>query len=224
MKKHITEEEFNKIFSRNLKEQLTKNEMTQVELAKRLGVGATTVSSWVNALKTPRMDKVDKMCEIFGIKRSDLLENKSEEDKYKNIIIEKYLKLNKTDKEAVNILIEGLSKKQDKQKEVKNEDRIREEWGLSNSEDSIVRERNEASESLGQDETEILERESQLSIDSMEVSRNSFDEVSRGSRESRENVRESDERNEEERGSNRETQSRRSDGVGSQSEQHQEQS
>ena len=49
--------------------------MTQAELAKRLGVGTTSVSNWCKGLKSPRMDKVDRMCEIFDCRRSDLMED-----------------------------------------------------------------------------------------------------------------------------------------------------
>ena len=54
-----------------------KYEITQLELSKRLGVGTTSVYNWCNGIKTPRMDKVDAMCEIFHCKRSDLMEDKS---------------------------------------------------------------------------------------------------------------------------------------------------
>ena len=52
--------------------------MTQTELANKLGVGTTSVYNWVNGLKTPRMDKVDKMCTIFHIRREDLLTDNCE--------------------------------------------------------------------------------------------------------------------------------------------------
>lgn len=73
----MAEEEFNKIFSRNLKKYLSLNNYTQAELAEKLGVGTSTVSYWCNGTKSPRMDKVDKICSIFNIKRSDLMDNKS---------------------------------------------------------------------------------------------------------------------------------------------------
>lgn len=69
----MDEQNFNLIFSRNLRSYLSLNKMTQVELANRLGVGTTSVYNWCNGLKLPRMDKVDKMCEIFSCKRSDLI-------------------------------------------------------------------------------------------------------------------------------------------------------
>ncbi|MDR3781300.1 MAG: helix-turn-helix transcriptional regulator, partial [Candidatus Copromonas sp.] len=52
-------------------------EITQVELAKKLGVGTTSVYNWCNGIKSPRMDKVDAMCDLFHCNRSDLMEDKS---------------------------------------------------------------------------------------------------------------------------------------------------
>lgn len=69
----MPEQEFNKIFSKRLRFYLNKYDITQAELAKRLGVGTTSVYNWCNGIKSPRMDKVDAMCEIFNCKRSDLI-------------------------------------------------------------------------------------------------------------------------------------------------------
>ena len=59
----MPEQEFNAVFSKRLRYYLSEYNMTQAELAKRLGVGTTSVYNWCNGLKTPRMDKVDAMCE-----------------------------------------------------------------------------------------------------------------------------------------------------------------
>ena len=75
----MSEREFNEIFSERLRYYLNKYEITQLELSKRLGVGTTSVYNWCNGIKTPRMDKVDAMCEIFHCRRSDLMVDKSEE-------------------------------------------------------------------------------------------------------------------------------------------------
>lgn len=69
----MNEQSFNMLFARNLRNFLITNNMTQVELAKKLSVGTTSVYNWCNGVKVPRMDKVDKMCEIFSCKRSDLI-------------------------------------------------------------------------------------------------------------------------------------------------------
>lgn len=73
----MSERDFNSIFSERLRYYLSKFEMTQLELSKRLGVGTTSVYNWCNGLKTPRMDKVDAMCNIFHCNRSDLMEDKT---------------------------------------------------------------------------------------------------------------------------------------------------
>lgn len=74
----MSEQEFNSIFSKRLRYYLEKNNMTQVELSKKLGVGTTSVYNWCNGVKSPRMDKVDAMCKLFGCRRSDLMEDETE--------------------------------------------------------------------------------------------------------------------------------------------------
>ena len=72
----MSEKDFNIIFSNNLLHFLQINNMTQAELADRLDVSTATTSNWCKGIKIPRMDKVDKMCKIFGCLRSDLMEEK----------------------------------------------------------------------------------------------------------------------------------------------------
>lgn len=74
----MSELEFNAIFSKCLKYYLNKYDMTQSELAKRLGVSTQSVTNWCKGDKSPRMDKVDAMCEIFHCKRSDLMEDNTD--------------------------------------------------------------------------------------------------------------------------------------------------
>ena len=69
----MKETDFNKLFAAKLRFYLEKNQMSQADLANKLGVGTTSVYNWCSGLKTPRMDKVDKMCEIFRIPRSALI-------------------------------------------------------------------------------------------------------------------------------------------------------
>lgn len=69
----MCEKDFNQLFAKRLRYYLNASGMTQAELANKLGVGTTSVYNWANGLKTPRMDKVDKMCTIFHIRREDLL-------------------------------------------------------------------------------------------------------------------------------------------------------
>lgn len=78
----MPEKEFNEVFSRRLRYYLEKNDMTQKDLANALGVGTTAVSDWINGRKSPRMSKVDAMCDLFGCTRSDLVEDQKQEQDY----------------------------------------------------------------------------------------------------------------------------------------------
>lgn len=70
-----------KVFAENLEYYLKKNDMQKKELAQRLGIGQSTVTDWGKARTYPRMDKVQKMAEIFGIEMSDLVEIRGIESK-----------------------------------------------------------------------------------------------------------------------------------------------
>lgn len=68
---------FRQSFSKKLCQYLAINEMTQLELSKQVSVSAATVSEWCSGKKMPRIEKIDRICTIFGINRSDLIENTS---------------------------------------------------------------------------------------------------------------------------------------------------
>ena len=70
----MNQNEIRETLSKNIKRYLNKYDMTQADLARKLGVSGQTITNWVNGGGEPRMNKIDKMCEIFHCKRSDLLE------------------------------------------------------------------------------------------------------------------------------------------------------
>ena len=78
----MSEKEFNELFSANLRRFMDRDGITQAELAKRVHVSATSIGNWVNGIKTPRMDKIDQLCQIFSCNRSDLMEDKGEDPVY----------------------------------------------------------------------------------------------------------------------------------------------
>lgn len=67
-----------KIFRTNLKKYLKEQRKTQKELADYLEISPAIVSYYIKGTNTPRMDKIDKICEFFGIQRSDLIEHNTE--------------------------------------------------------------------------------------------------------------------------------------------------
>ena len=66
------------MFSSNLRKYMSLNNKTQVDLINDLGFNKSAVSTWCNGTRLPRMDKVDALAKYFGIRRSDLIEDKSE--------------------------------------------------------------------------------------------------------------------------------------------------
>lgn len=70
------EELYKKIFARNLSYYMEKNGKTQVDLINDLGINKSAISTWVNATRLPRMDKVQLLADYFHINKSDLLEEK----------------------------------------------------------------------------------------------------------------------------------------------------
>lgn len=65
-----------RIFAENLKRYMDKNGKEPRDICELLHVQKSTVSSWLNAKKCPRMDKIETLASYFGIMKSDLLEKK----------------------------------------------------------------------------------------------------------------------------------------------------
>lgn len=74
----MSDELYKKIFSSNLRKYMSLNNKTQVDLINDLGFNKSAVSTWCNGTRLPRMDKLDALAKYFGIRRSDLIEDKSE--------------------------------------------------------------------------------------------------------------------------------------------------
>lgn len=70
------------IFSQNLRHYIKQSGKNQSMIAEEMGVSRGTFSDWVNGRVYPRMNKVEKLAEYFGINKSDLVEEKSEDNDY----------------------------------------------------------------------------------------------------------------------------------------------
>ena len=66
-----------KILSKNLKNLLERKGKTQTDIAKDLDLKESTVSSWINAVKYPRRDKIELLADYFGVMPSDITEDKT---------------------------------------------------------------------------------------------------------------------------------------------------
>lgn len=74
-RKLTVEESLQTSIAKKLSNLLYERQITQKEFADRVGVSAPTVSAWCNGTKSPRLDKIDKICEVLSITRADLLNN-----------------------------------------------------------------------------------------------------------------------------------------------------
>lgn len=80
----MTNEWSKEVFSKNLQMYMERSGKTQKELAEIIGVTAPTFHEWVKGKKFPRIDKVQKLADYFGILKSDLIEEKLTEEKEKD--------------------------------------------------------------------------------------------------------------------------------------------
>ena len=69
------------VFANNLKKQMELKDVSRKDLSETLGISYFTITAWVNGTKYPRMDKVEMLANYFGIQKSDLIEDKTAEEK-----------------------------------------------------------------------------------------------------------------------------------------------
>lgn len=70
--------DYKKVFAKNLSNLLARNKKTQADLVSDLRLNKSTVSTWVNGTKMPRMNKIEQLANYFGVEKSDLIEDKSD--------------------------------------------------------------------------------------------------------------------------------------------------
>ena len=63
---------------------MTLHGKTRKDIADALDLSYYTVSDWVNGKKYPRMDKVERLAQYFGLLKSDLIEEKLTPEKEKD--------------------------------------------------------------------------------------------------------------------------------------------
>ncbi|WP_077317622.1 LexA family protein [Virgibacillus proomii] len=64
------------IFAKNLQQLLEARKVDQKDLANYLNTSETSVSNWVKGYKYPRIGNIQKIADYFGVKKSDLIEEK----------------------------------------------------------------------------------------------------------------------------------------------------
>lgn len=108
-------------FAKNLKMYMEQAGKNQKEMAAIAGVSAPTFHDWLNGRKMPRMDKVQRLADYFGILKSDLIEERidpAEQGAFEGMIlrdaelmdmIKKFMALDENKKKAIKQMIDTLS-------------------------------------------------------------------------------------------------------------------
>ena len=65
--------------SKNLKYYIALSGKDRRELAEIWGFPYSTITDWINGKKYPRIDRIEVMADYFGILKSDLIEERTEE-------------------------------------------------------------------------------------------------------------------------------------------------
>lgn len=74
------------IISANIQRYMDKWNVSRRELASKIGVSYTTLSSWIQGENYPRIDKIEKMANFFQIQKSDLVERPKTENRVADAI------------------------------------------------------------------------------------------------------------------------------------------
>lgn len=106
------------VFAKNLKYYMDYEEVDRKKVSDDLDIPYTTFNDWYNAETYPRIDKIEMLANYFGIKKSDLIE-----DKYKNqemdeleILFSKNKDiLTEDDKATIRFIVEKRKREIDKQ-------------------------------------------------------------------------------------------------------------
>lgn len=95
------------VFAKNLKYYIDSSGISQKDLADAIGVSAPTLNEWLKSKKYPRIDKIERLANYFGILKSDLIEEKTDEhremQKNNDILSDIIVRL-RTDSEFLNVV------------------------------------------------------------------------------------------------------------------------
>lgn len=69
----MTNEEYGKIVAKNLKRLAYNSGKTQKQIAKELNIATTTLNTWMNGYRVPKMESIDMLAEYFGVTRNEIM-------------------------------------------------------------------------------------------------------------------------------------------------------
>jgi transcriptional regulator with XRE-family HTH domain len=75
----MSELDYAKIFSKNLKRFLEMSDKKPADIQRDLGIPWSTLSNWLNGEKMPRMGNVEKLAQYLHVSKSDLVEDREDD-------------------------------------------------------------------------------------------------------------------------------------------------
>lgn len=94
----MNEKYYGRIVGKNLKRIAYEHGKTQADISRDLKISKSTVSSWMNGVRVPRMKTIDLLCHYFNCTREDIMEEHS--DTYSSIIPEVVINVLKSHRSA----------------------------------------------------------------------------------------------------------------------------
>ena len=118
----MSSDESKKIMAANIKRYMEIKGVTNQQICDALGFKYTTFMDWIKGVTYPRIGKVEAMANYFGVLKSDLIEEKTEEhrkmQKNNDIITDAVVKM-RTDNEFFSLVECLLSLDAEKQSAIK---------------------------------------------------------------------------------------------------------
>lgn len=94
-----------KALADNLNELIKTKNIKSVELAEKVGVSKSAVSHWLAGDNSPNIEVLAKICQIYGVRLSEMLNEKVEISYAERKILEKYRILDQYGKELIDIIL-----------------------------------------------------------------------------------------------------------------------
>ena len=123
-KEHKINDHQIELFAKNLRYYIDQSGKQQNEIAKDLNFPASTLNTWCVGKVMPKMGKVQALADYFGIKKSDLLEDKRDAEpdftEFDVNLIRDFHSLDKRGQDAVHYTIRKEKERMDTEKELAN--------------------------------------------------------------------------------------------------------
>ena len=74
------------VMAQNLRYYIEKSGKSQREISEIIGVAPPTFNAWVKGIKYPRIDSIERMANLFGILKSDLIEDRKNMERKNDIL------------------------------------------------------------------------------------------------------------------------------------------